>query len=145
MLLGLLAGIVTGKGDLQAPFIVGTVGALFGFVGFFAVSATHRALKIDTSITNDPAILGAVFGGIIGAISSFGRLMISIFNPDLLEWDFGTFFGAHGGAILGALFGACLAAAIGAFFSRGKTNMAIQQGTTMVRQIPTEESINQSC
>jgi len=125
VLLGLFLGIVFGKGDLQAPFIVGTVGALFGLVGFFAVSAIHRASKLDTSLTNYPAILGAlvgaVFGGIIGATSSLGRLMISIFNPDLLEWDFGTSFGAIGGAILGALFGACLSAAIAAFFTHLKT------------------------
>ena len=120
VLLGLFAGDVFGKGVLRAPFIFGTLGALIGLVGFFAVSAIHRALKLDIPRTNYPAILGAVFGGIIVAISSLGRLMISIFNPDLLEWEFETFFSATGGAILGGLFGACLAAAIGAFFSRAK-------------------------
>jgi len=38
----------------------------------------------------------------VGARSGFGRVMISIFNPELPEQDFGALFGAVGGGILGA-------------------------------------------
>jgi hypothetical protein len=84
-------GIAFGKGDPRAPLFVGAVGALLGLVGFFAVSAAHRACKIDASKTNYLAILGALLGaicgGVIGALSVFGRLVISIFNPDC-QWRF---------------------------------------------------------
>ncbi len=126
VLLGLLLGIVSGKGDPRAPLFVGAVGAVLGLVGFFAVSALHSALKIDASKTNFFAILGALLGaicgGVVGALSDFGRLMISIFNPDLPEQDFRVFFGATGGVVLGALFGACLVSAIAPLFSRRKAD-----------------------
>ena len=99
--LGVLLGFQFGKGDPQAPLIVSAVGALFGLVGFYIVSAVHRAWKIDPSKTDNLAIigalLGAICGGVIGVLSGFGRLMISILNPDLLERDFGASFGAYGG------------------------------------------------
>ena len=124
VLLGVLLGIAFGKGDPRAPLFVGAVGALLGFVGFFAVSAVHRAWKIDASKTNYLAIvgalLGALCGGVIGALSGLGRLMISVFNPDLPERDFGAFFGAIGGVVLGALFGACLVSAIAPLLRRRK-------------------------
>ena len=114
--LGVLLGFQFGKGDPQAPLIVGAVGALFGLVGFYIVSAVHRAWKIDPSKTDNLAIigalLGAICGGVIGVLSGFGRLMISILNPDLLERDFGASFGAYGGIFLGACFGACLASSL---------------------------------
>ncbi|MCH2202237.1 MAG: hypothetical protein MK102_09715 [Fuerstiella sp.] len=125
VLLGSLLGMAFGKGDPRAPLFVGAVGALLGLVGFMAVSATHKAWKIDASKTNNLAILGALLGaicgGVIGALSSFGRLMISIFNPSLPERDFQTLFGAIGGTFLGALFGACFVSAIAPFFRRRKT------------------------
>lgn len=121
----MLLGFQFGKGDAQAPLIVGAVGALLGLVGFSLVSALHRAWKIDVSTTNYGAILGAMLGaicgGFVGALSGFGRLMISIFNSDLPERDFRIFFGAIGGVFLGALFGACLVSAIAPLFRRRKT------------------------
>ncbi len=122
VLLGVLLGIAFGKGDARAPLFIGAVGAVLGLVGCSAVSAVHRAWKIDASETNERAIagalLGAICGGVIGALSSFGKLMISIFNPDLPERDFQAFFGATGGIVLGALFGACLVSAIAPLLSR---------------------------
>ena len=65
-----------------------------------------------TPATNSSAILGALIGlflgGFVGARVGFGRVMISVFNPDLPEQDFGTLFGAIGGGILGAFFLALL-------------------------------------
>ncbi len=56
--------------------------------------------------TNKFAIVGAViglfFGGVIGANCGFGRVVIAVFNPELMEQDFGMTFGAIGGGILGA-------------------------------------------
>jgi hypothetical protein len=64
--------------------------------------------KGKTPTTNTSAILGALIGlfigGIVGARSDLGRVVISVFNPDLPEQDFGTSFGAIGGGILGAFF-----------------------------------------
>lgn len=131
-LLGVLLGFQFGKGDSQAPLIVGAVGALLGLVGFSAVSAVHRAWKIDASKTDHLAIvgalLGAICGGVIGALSGFGRLMISIFNPDLMERDWGAFFGATGGIVLGAFFGACLASAIAPLLRRRRRRHAETAG-----------------
>jgi hypothetical protein len=122
VLVGLLLGFQFGKGDSQAPLIVGAVGGFLGLVGFSAVSAVHRAWKIDASKTDYFAILGALLGaicgGVTGALSGIGRLMLSIFNPDLPERDWGAFFGAVGGILLGAFFGACLVSAIAPLLSR---------------------------
>ena len=125
MLTGILLGFQIHKGDAQAPLILGAVGTLLGLVGFSVVSAAHRAWKIDASTTNYVpilgAMLGAICGGLVGALSGFGRLMISIFNSDLPERDFRTFFGAIGGVFLGALLGACLVSAIPSLLRRRKT------------------------
>ena len=56
----------------------------------------------------------------MGASRRFGKLVIAIFNPDLPERDFGTFFGATGGVVLGALVGACLVSAAESLFRRPK-------------------------
>ena len=68
--------------------------------------------KRKTPPTNISAILGALLGlflgGFVGARIGFGRVMISILNPDLPEQDSGTSFGAIGGGILGAFFLALL-------------------------------------
>jgi len=122
LLLGALLGIAFGKGDLRSPLVLGALGGLLGLVGFAAISAVHRTWKVDASTTDYLAILGALLGaicgGVIGALSGFGGLMISIFNQDLPERDFGAFFGATGGIILGALSGACLVSAIAPLFRR---------------------------
>ena len=64
--------------------------------------------KRNTPPTNISAILGALvglfLGGFVGARLEFGRVMISIFNSDLSERDFGTSFGTIGGGLLGAFF-----------------------------------------
>ena len=64
--------------------------------------------KRDAQPTNISAILGSLvglfLGCFIGVRLEFGRVMISIFNPDLPERDFGTLFGAIGGGLLGAFF-----------------------------------------
>ena len=64
--------------------------------------------KRDAQPTNISAILGSLvglfLGGFVGVRLGFGRVMISIFNPDLPERDFGTLFGAIGGGLLGAFF-----------------------------------------
>ena len=115
-LLGALLGFAVGKGDPQAPLFVGTVGACLGLAGCFVVSAVHKTLKIEASTTDHGAIAGGLVGSscgaVIGAFSGFGKVMISIFNPDLPVRDWGVFFGATGGVILGALFGACVASAV---------------------------------
>jgi len=125
LVLGSLLGIAFGKYDPRAPLIVGAVGGVLGIVGFCAVSAVSRVWKVDASRTNYFAILGSLLGGVcgggIGAFSRFGKLVIAIFNPDLPERDFGTFFGATGGVVLGALMGACLASAVAPLFRRPKT------------------------
>ncbi len=124
LLLGVLLGFAFGKGDVLAPVIVGAVGALLGSIGFASVSAGHSALTVDPSKTNYLAILGALLGATsgsaIGALSDFGKVMISILNPDLPERDFGASFGAFGGSIVGALLGACLLAAVGRLLRRRK-------------------------
>jgi hypothetical protein len=56
--------------------------------------------------TNTPAIacalIGLLLGGVVGEKIGLGRAMITVFNPDLPEQDFGATFGAIGGGILGA-------------------------------------------
>ncbi|MDB4756332.1 hypothetical protein OAG56_03085 [Mariniblastus sp.] len=124
-LVGGLLGFQFSKGKPQGVEMVAVVGALLGLVGFFAVSAVHKAYKLDTSKTDHVAIigsmLGAICGGVIGAFSGFGRLLISIFNPDLMERDWGAFFGGIGGICLGAFLGACLVSAITPLLRRRKT------------------------
>lgn len=48
------------------------------------------------------AVIGLLFGGVIGANCGFGRVVIAVFNPELMEQDFGMTLGAIGGGILGA-------------------------------------------
>ena len=76
-----------------------------------AVGGT-RLVTGKTSTTNELGILGATIGlfsgGMVGEKIGFGRVMISIFNPDLPERDFVTSFGAIGGGILNAFFLALL-------------------------------------
>ena len=124
LVLGSLLGIAFGKHDPRAPLIVGAVGGVLGLVGFCAVSTISRVWKVDASRTNYLAILGSLLGGVcggcMGASRRFGKLVIAIFNPDLPERDFGTFFGATGGVVLGALVGACLVSAAESLFKRPK-------------------------
>ena len=69
-----------------------------------------------TPKTNAFAILGALIGlslgSALGARSGFGEVMISIFNPDLPQQDYGTVFGAVGGGILGAFLLALLSGSL---------------------------------
>ena len=96
----------------------GKEGILFFFLGMAILLCTLvvgglrlvRATlsKRDAQPTNISAILGSLvglfLGCFIGVRLEFGRVMISIFNPDLPERDFGTLFGAIGGGLLGAFF-----------------------------------------
>jgi uncharacterized membrane protein YeaQ/YmgE (transglycosylase-associated protein family) len=113
-LVGALLGLGFGKGDPRAPVFVAAMGVVLGVLGSLVVRVLHRATGADVSKRNTPALIGAligsVAGGVIGAYSGFGRIMIAIFNPDLMERDFGMSFGAIGGVFLGAMAGACLAA-----------------------------------
>lgn len=66
------------------------------------------------------ALVGLFLGGFIGASTRLGRLLISILNPDLPEHDFGTPFGAIGGAILGAFSLALLLGVLRTVFVRSR-------------------------
>jgi uncharacterized SAM-binding protein YcdF (DUF218 family) len=78
----------------------------------------------QTPTTNNFAILGALIGlflgGFFGARIGFGRVMISVLNPDLPERDFGTLFGSIGGGILGAFFLALLCGTLQMLIVRSK-------------------------
>lgn len=96
----------------------GKEGILFFFLGMAILLCTlvvgglrlvlATLSKRDAQPTNISAILGSLvglfLGCFIGVRLEFGRVMISIFNPDLPERDFGTLFGAIGGGLLGAFF-----------------------------------------
>ena len=86
-----------------------------------AVGGT-RLVTGKTPTTNKFAISGATIGlflgGVVGAQTGFGRVMISIFNPDFPERDIGTSFGAIGGGILGAFFLALLSGILQMLFVR---------------------------
>ncbi len=78
--------------------------------GFRLIGSAHG--KPRPLVTNHYAMVGAVIGlflgGLVGVRSGFGRFMISIFNPDLPERDFGLEFGAIGGGLVGAFLVALL-------------------------------------
>ena len=94
-----------------------------------AVGGT-RLVTRKTPTTNSSAILGAIIGlflgGVVGVKIGFGRVMISIFNPDLPERDFGTSFGAIGGGILGAFFLALLSGILQMLFVRPENAAAVE-------------------
>ncbi len=85
-------------------------------LGTLAVSGLRLVglmfVKRPTPPTNTSAMLGSLMGlflgGVVGATSGLGPVMISFFNPDLPEQDFGKLFGAIGGGILGSCFFALL-------------------------------------
>jgi len=111
---GATLGLSFGKGDPWAPVFMAVIGTVLGFCGGALARLFHGLSGTDIFKTNTAALLGtpvgAVAGGILGASSPrFGRRMIALFNPDLPEQDFVTFFGATGGLLLGAFAGACLA------------------------------------
>jgi hypothetical protein len=105
----------------------GKEGMLIFFLGAalllctLAVGGT-RLVTGKTSTTNKFGILGATIGlfsgAVVGVKIGFGRVMISIFNPDLPERDFVTSFGAIGGGILGAFFLALLSGILQMLFVR---------------------------
>jgi len=72
------------------------------------------------------ATIGLFSGAVVGAKSGFGRVMISIFNPDLLERNFGTLFGGIGGGILGAFFLALLSGILQMLFVRPENAAAVE-------------------
>jgi hypothetical protein len=110
-------------------------GELFFFLGAalllctLAVGGT-RLVTRKTPTTNSSAILGAIIGlflgGVVGVKTGFGRVMISVFNPDLPERDFGTSFGAIGGGILGAFFLALLSGILQMLFVRPDNAAAVE-------------------
>ena len=110
-------------------------GELFFFLGAalllctLAVGGT-RLVTRKTPTTNSSAILGAIMGlflgGVVGVKTGFGRVMISVFNPDLPERDFGTSFGAIGGGILGAFFLALMSRILQMLFVRTENAAAVE-------------------
>jgi len=105
----------------------GKEGLLIFFLGAALLLCTlavggARLVAGKTSTTNNFAILGAIvglfLGGVVGVKTGFGRVMISILNPDLPERDFGTSFGAIGGGMLGAFFLALLSGILQMLFVR---------------------------
>ena len=60
----------------------------------------------DAPTTNKHVIFGAlislILGGVVGAASGFGSVLITIFTPELMVQDFGASLGAMVGGILGA-------------------------------------------
>ena len=101
------------------------------FVGGWRLVGTR---KMPT--TNFSAILGALIGlflgGFVGARFGFGRVMISVFNPDLPEQDFGTFFGAIGGSILGAFFLALLSGILHMLIFRPEKDAPVDDSGTQM-------------
>lgn len=73
------------------------------------------------------AFAGLMLGGVAGAFSGFGRIVIAIFNPDLPEQDFGESFGAIGGGLLGAFFLAIAGGVLRQWLRRSQTHIPADQ------------------
>jgi hypothetical protein len=114
--LGTLLGFAVGKGDPRAPlFMAGLCGLLAAAGGCVAGLAGNTKYGV-ISAARWPIIVGllagVVIGGALGATTSFGALMIALFNPDLPPRDFAAVFGALGGGVVGAACGTLLGAAV---------------------------------
>lgn len=84
-----------------AIFFLGAALLLFTFaVGWL------RRNNLNSPSTDKSAVLfalmGMVLGGSVGARFGFGRLVIQVFNPELMVQDYGVSLGTTGGGILGA-------------------------------------------
>ncbi|MEE3367802.1 MAG: hypothetical protein VX346_00520 [Planctomycetota bacterium] len=117
VVLGSAVGVSFGKSDWRAPVVVGAFGGLLGFVGGVVVRGIERTLRSKGGGATDyaglgGALAGAVAGGMIGRQSGFGRLMITVFNPQLPPQDFAAPFGMLGGIVIGAFVGAALASGL---------------------------------
>lgn len=106
-----LLGIMFGKGDPAAPLVLGGLGVFLGTLGGILATRLQAGMEKSARHMDYPAIggclVGMISGGVVGAYSGFGRVMIALFNPDLPYRDFGASFGAIGGGFLGAILGAC--------------------------------------
>ena len=91
---------------LGAAILIGTL--VVGGMRLAASTVFKRKHPTKNTAAIFAAILGLFLGGFVGAQIGFGRVMISIFNPDLPEQDFSALFGAVGGGLLGAFFFALL-------------------------------------
>ena len=114
--LGTLLGFAVGKGDPRAPlFMAGLCGLLAAAGGCVAGLAGNTKYGV-ISAARWPIIVGllagVVIGGVVGATTSFGPLMIAFFNPDLPPRDFAAVFGGLGGGLVGAACGTLLGAAV---------------------------------
>jgi len=57
-------------------------------------------------------MVGGVIGGVLGAVSNLGELIVSRLQPDLIGEDVVVVLGACGGVLLGVFIGACLFALV---------------------------------
>ena len=110
-LVGAILGIVFGKGDPVAPLVLGVPGGFLGILGGILAARVQAKMGKAARHMDYPAsggcLVGMISGGVIGAYSGFGRVMIALFNPDLPYRDFGVLFGVFGGVFPGAVVGAC--------------------------------------
>ena len=114
--LGSLVGFAVGKGDPRAPLFVAGLGGLLAAAGGYVAGLARGTPAGEISATRWPVwvglVVGMLVGGGLGATTSFGVLMIALFNPDLPPRDFAAFFGGLGGGLLGAGCGSLLGAAV---------------------------------
>lgn len=122
-LVGAVLAIVTLKGgfDWRPILMLGAIGAVVGSVGAVVVRVSAPAHPSPTNfLAMAGAVVGAVGGGPLGAMTGLGQPLLALFNPDLPPLDFQPVFGAVGGVIVGAGLGALA----GAAFSRTRGKKA---------------------
>ena len=114
--LGSLVGVAVGKGDPRASLFVAGLGGLLAVAGRCVAGLAGNTKFGVISAARWPIIVGLLtgvaIGGVVGATTSFGPLMIALFNPDLPPRDFAAVFGGLGGGVVGAACGTLLGAAV---------------------------------
>lgn len=112
-LLGGLFGFAFGKADPRAPLFVAGIGMGLGLLGALVTHLSRKTGLDRIAGGVGPSVLiglllGIAVGTTLGVRSSFGQLMLALFNPDLAPQDFQAVFGAIGGSLLGGGLGAIL-------------------------------------